>query len=141
MKKLLYLLFILSVFSCEKSKDPSSESPIVGTWKIVAYESRQNSSPTWSDAGEPCKLDDTEEYSANGNWVRYDGNYQCGGSTGVVRGRWALRASNTKVVYTYDDFAGEYESTVDELSASTLVLSWAAGDINGTQYRATYRKL
>ncbi len=140
MKKLLYLLIIPLLFSCEK-ENKAPESPIVGTWKITAYQIRSNSSPTWIDAGEPCKLDDTEEYFANGKWIRYDGNHQCTTGTGVVTGTWRLAAASTKIVYTYDIAPGEYESTVEQLSSTRLVLSWSAGDANGTQYRATYTKL
>lgn len=124
--------------SCKKDKE--EEKPIVGTWKVISHETRQGNEVTWQPAGEPCKLDNTEVYEADGKWTLYEGTKQCSQGTGVMKGTWKLAASDTKVVYTYDGVSGEYESSVEELNANKLVLTNSAGDLNNTQYRTVYTK-
>src|SRR5690554_3153271 len=136
----LALLASIVFISCEKNTDDNTEeSPIVGTWNVVNYESRIGNGD-WSFIGEDCRLDDVEEYESNGRWAFYDGTNQCEAGTGIMAGTWKLKASNTKIVYTYDGYSGEYESTVEELTENSLILSWSTGDINNTQYRTTYKK-
>lgn len=137
MKKLICLFIILTITSCEKDEDIS---PIVGTWRVTAYETRQGSG-SWQSTGEACRLDDTEEYNANGRWAKYEGANQCVIGTGITRGTWRLTAANTRIVYTYDDYAGEYESTVEQLTSGSLIISWSAGNQAGTQFRVRFTKI
>lgn len=132
----LSLVVILS--SCSKDDDTSS-SKINGTWEVVSYETRQGNLE-WEASSEICRLDDVEEYESNGDWTKYDGTNQCSAGTGITTGTWKLKANNTKIVYTYDDYSGEYESTVEQLTDNIMVISWSAGDLNNTQYRVTYSK-
>lgn len=131
------MLLTLLLFGCGKEED--AQSPIIGTWQVVSYETRTGGG-SWSPSPETCRLDDTEEYAASGRWTRYDGTDQCSAGTGILSGTWKLRASDTKIVYTYDGFGDEYESTVEELSATRLIISWSAGDVKNTQYRTTLIK-
>ncbi|PZR21116.1 MAG: hypothetical protein DI539_08970 [Flavobacterium psychrophilum] len=139
---MICLLFIvIPMVSCsdDDGKDSSGSSEIVGVWKKTKEETRQGSE-AWEDVTEDCDLDDTEEYEADGDWALYPGTVTCGGAA-VINGTWSFRANKTKVVYTYDGFEGEYESTVESLTANKLVLTHSSGDVEDTQYRDTYTKL
>lgn len=140
-KKTTILLFILSIslISCSKDDDSAVSSPIVGSWEVISYETRQGSG-NWQNANQPCRLDDTEEYASNGEWTKYDGTNQCAAGTGITLGTWELRANNTKIVYTYDGVPGEYESTIELLDEENLIISFSSGDLNNTQFRVTYVK-
>lgn len=137
----LYILLFASalLFSCGDDDSSENKSPITGTWKTVSYETREGAGE-WEPTDEACRLDDTEEYKADGSWTKYDGTNQCSAGTGIIKGTWALTASDTKIVYTYDGFEGEYESTVEQLSEQALIITSSAGDLDNTQYRATYIK-
>lgn len=143
MKKLSFTLLclmaasILLVTGCRD--DEETPDPIVGTWQKSKVEKSTNGG-SWTDTTAPCELDDTEEYSSNGEWTLYSGPNQCSAGTGVVRGTWRVAANRTKVVYTYDDVPGEYESTLDHLSGNELVIIHAVGDVANTQYKTTYVK-
>ncbi|MES2644811.1 MAG: lipocalin family protein [Myxococcota bacterium] len=118
----------------------ADEQPIVGTWAQTGSESRVGDDE-WAELDDAaCRLDNTEEYGEDGSWVLYDGTDQCGAGTGIVRGTWQLAASDTKIVYTYEGAAGEYESTVESLTSTELVLTNSTGDTAGTQVRSTYEK-
>ena len=135
------LLCTVSFFSCSDDDNESTNtqvSDIVGIWRTTKIEERTAANP-WENVTEACDLDDTEEYSANGDWALYPGTVTCG-SAAVMTGTWELRANNTKVVYTYDGASGEYESTVESLGSDTMVLTHSAGDLANTQYRTTYIK-
>ena len=118
---------------------PEEVEPIVGVWKLVSQESRVPGE-TWRPSDyDDCKSDDTEEYSADGEWILYDGTFHCGEDpTGMLKGTWRMAAAGTKVIYTYDLYAGEYESTVEQLTDTQMILSNATGDLAGTQFRNTY---
>lgn len=134
------LILILLLNSCS---DKDEISPIVGHWKIVNYEIRTtNPSTSWRSLGEACRFDDVEEFKANGKWISYDGTHQCpgGNGTGIYRGTWKLTANDTKVIFTYEGVPGEYESTIESLTNTTLVLSFATGSIDGRQNRITYTR-
>lgn len=144
MKNSIPYLFFLSItlfFSCS---DPDEDvSPIQGSWNLVAWDIKTENPPSdWSPKGEDCRLDDIEEYQPNGTWVKYDGSHQCAGGNGIgiYRGTWRLTANNSKVIYTYAEAQGEYESTVETLTATTMVLTFASGTVDGTQNRVTYTK-
>jgi len=141
LKKTHFLLFILliTISSCNKDETEAVQSPLIGTWQVITYETRQGSG-SWQNANQPCRLDDTEEYASNGKWTKYDGTNQCASGTGITLGTWELRANNTKIVYTYDGAPGEYESTVELLNEETLVVSFSSGDLNNTQFKVTYSK-
>ena len=125
-------------FSCKKETD-KSPSLIEGTWYKVKIETRQGSDD-FVIQNAACQLDDVEEYTADQKWTMYDGPNQCNAGTGITRGTWRLTAGNSKIIYTYDGYSGEYESTVQELTDSKLVVIFSAGDLNNTQYRYTFEK-
>lgn len=137
--KFLLILTFAAFISCSEDEENNTKSEIVGTWQVTSYETRQGSG-NWQDAGQACRLDDTEEYESNGQWTKYDGTNQCASGTGITTGTWKLEANDTKVVYTYDGVPGEYESTVELLSEGSLIVSFSTGDVANTQYRVTYVK-
>jgi hypothetical protein len=117
-----------------------TDSLLVGTWRQTAEEERIGAGP-WQPADDACRLDNVEEFSSNGDWTLYDGTFSCGGSsTGPVRGDWRLEAGETKLIFSYDGIGGEYESTIETLSDTTLVVSYATGLTSGLQTRSTYRR-
>lgn len=136
----MLLVFTLFVTGCsgDDSKEPVKKSKIVGLWAKTKEETRVGSS-AWHETTEDCDLDDIEEFEADGDWTLYPGTITCG-TAAVISGDWSLRANDTKVVFTYDDFEGEFESTIVELTDSKMVLTHSAGDLDDTQYRDTYIK-
>jgi len=134
--KIIILIAVIAFFSCSKDEETK---PIVGTWQKNKVEKKINSG-NWSVVSLPCQQDDTEEYSANGTWVLYDGANQCSPGSGITNGTWRLSASDTKVVYTYSGIPGEYESTVESITDSQMILIQSVGDINNTQIRYSYAK-
>lgn len=139
MKTYLFLLLFFSGLmftSCSKE-----EHAIVGSWKVIAYETRSNTSPNWEASSETCRLDDTEQYDADGRWTRYDGTNQCSAGTGILKGTYTIQANNTKIIYQYDDFEGEYESTIESLTNDEFVISWSAGTTDNLQFRATFKRI
>jgi len=103
----------------------------------------RTSGADWADIDDlPCRLDNTEEFGADGKWALYEGNTRCGqGGTGVLRGQWRLEASDTKIIFTYDDYGGEYESTIEKLTETELVYTESTGATDGSQNRKSYTKL
>ena len=136
------VLFVLAAFflfaGCRK-EDQKPENHLLGTWQKTKLESK-TATTNWKEMSQPCQLDDLEEYRPNGDWTLFDGANQCSASTGIMRGTWRQEASNTKIVYTYDGYGGEYESTVEELSENKMVLVQSTGQLNGQQIRYTYQK-
>lgn len=132
---LFIFLIVLLFTSCKKSE----EKYIIGTWKKIKSEERVGST-AWQDVTEACQTDDTESYETDGSWAIYDGTYQCTSGSGIVNGTWKFAASNTKVIYTYEGFSGEYESTIERLTETELVLTQSTGNIAGTQIRNTYTR-
>lgn len=94
----------------------------------------------WSTVTTSCQLDDTEEYTSDGNWTAYEGPNQCNAGTGIVRGTWRLTAGGSKVIYTYSGYSVEYESNVDQLGVTSMVLVHAVGETHNTQVKITYTK-
>lgn len=142
MNKLKFLVLTLVVISltsfsgCDKEEDVE---PIVGTWQKTKVEQSTNGG-SWTNSTKSCQLDDTEEYASGGKWTAYDGPNQCSAGTGIITGTWRLAAGGTKIIYTYSGFSGEYESTVDLLDGSNLVIIHAVGDNDNTQIKTTYIK-
>ena len=139
MKKIFLLFIVTSLFSCSKDDNSAVASPIVGSWEVISYETRQGTG-SWQNANQACRLDDIEDYASNGDWTKYDGTNQCAAGTGITRGTWELKANNSKVVYTYEGVPGEYESTIELLDEETLIVSFSAGDLDNTQFKVTYAK-
>lgn len=127
---------LLSFTACDKEEEAE---PIVGTWQKSKVEQSTNGG-AWSTSSEPCQMDDTEEYASGGSWTAYDGPNQCSAGTGIIKGTWRLAANGSKVIYTYSGYSGEYESTVEQLNGSNMVLVYAVGDNNNTQVRTTFTK-
>lgn len=140
---LCFLFIAVTIVSCSDDsdeKDSSGNSKIVGVWKKTKEETRQGNE-AWEDVTEDCDLDNTEEYEADGDWALYPGTVTCGGNANVINGSWELKANNTKVVYTYDGFQDEFESNIEELTDTKMMLTHSAGDLDDTQYRDTYIKI
>jgi hypothetical protein len=114
---------------------------VTGTWQQTNSEKRVGTAP-WQVANDvACRVDNTEEYAGDGSWTLYDGTNQCGsGGSSIIHGTWRLAASDTKIIYTYEDINGEYEATIEQLGAGALVLTSSTGDTAGTQIRSTYAK-
>lgn len=138
---------LVSIASCgddttaDEAELSAAESALVGTWKQTNSESRVGTEPWVVSDDADCRIDNTEQYDADGTWAWFDGPVQCGGGgTGVLGGTWRLAASDTKVVYTYEGAAGEYESTVETLTETEMVLTFSTGQIDGLQTRYTFTK-
>jgi hypothetical protein len=135
------IIFISSMllFSCVDSEKDNPE--IVGTWKVINYESKTQTPLTdWYTADE-CRFDNLEEFLGDGTWTQYDGTLKCGtNSGGLTKGTWRLAANNQKVIFAYEGFSGEYERTIEQLNETTLILSFASGTLNGLQNRVTYSR-
>ena len=132
----------MALAACSSEPAASSEpSPIVGAWTQTKSEERIGTAD-WAVAKDAaCRTDNTEEYGAGGDFTLYDGTIRCGsGGTGISKGTWRLTAANTTLIFTYAGASGEYVSTVDSLTATDMVLTFATGETNGQQIRSTYRK-
>lgn len=138
--KLFTLLSLLVLFlaGCKKDKE-EEKSQLVGSWKKTKIESK-TSTTNWVTDTRTCYNDDVEEYSDGGAWASYDGTKQCSAGTGIIKGTWKLAAGDTKIIYTYQGITGEYESTIETLTATSLVLTQSTGDVRNTQIRTTYQK-
>jgi len=138
--KLFTLLSLLVLFFAGCKKDDEEEkSPLIGTWKKTKIESK-TSTTNWTTDTRTCYNDDVEEYSDGGAWASYDGTKQCSAGTGIIKGTWKLAAGDTKIIYTYQGYTGEYESTIETSTATSLVLTQSTGDVKNTQIRTTYQK-
>ncbi|MNK06500.1 hypothetical protein D3C87_243990 [compost metagenome] len=137
---IMVLVFTLFITGCsgDDNKEAVNDSEIVGVWTKMKEEKRVGLAE-WQDVTEDCDLDDTEEYKSNGDWAMYMGTITCG-SRDAMYGTWSFRANETKVMFTYDEYEGEYEKTVEELSENKMILSHNTGDVQDTQYRITYIK-
>lgn len=135
--KVLALSLTILFVSCKK--EDKKDSPIVGNWELVKFETTQNGG-VWQDTNEPCKLDNSESYEKDGSWVFYEGPNKCGTGGSIIEGTWKFAANETKVIYTYSGYADEYESNVDQLTSTTLVLIHGAGDVQNTQFKQTFKK-
>lgn len=134
----LLALAMVIVTGCKKSED-SKQSPLIGSWKKTKIESK-TSTTNWVTDTRTCYNDDVEEYSDGGAWTSYDGTKQCSAGTGIIKGTWKLAAGDTKIIYTYQGYTGEYESTIESLTENSLVLTQSTGDVKNTQVRTTYQK-
>jgi len=135
------LLLLIAGCGADKSEDGSPPSPVVGTWLQTMEESREGTA-AWAPVDDiDCRTDNVEEYADDGSWTLYDGTARCSASgTGILHGTWRLTANDTKVVYTYEGAGGEYESTIELMSDTDLILTHATGTLSGTQIRSTFEK-
>ena len=138
-QKLILASIICSVLIFLAGCKKEEVNLIVGTWHIVKLEERTDTNP-WQEITSHCRLDNTEVFEENGNWTLYDGPNQCSPGPDLLTGTWELRASDTRVIFTYDDALGEYESTIETLSEDVLVLSHGSGSLDNTQFRTTFNK-
>jgi hypothetical protein len=144
MKTILSLTLVMvgALPACSsESAESAAPSPVVGAWTQTTAEERFGAAD-WAVAKDAaCRTDNTEEYAANGDFTLYDGTIRCGiGGTGISKGTWRLAAANTKLIFTYAGTSGDYVSTVESLTATDMVLTFATGETNGRQTRSTYRK-
>jgi hypothetical protein len=137
----LTLITMLLTTSCSKDDDTSSsvQKNLQKSWTKDKVERRINDG-AWQDITVSCNLDDIEEYQSNSDWTLFPGTNTCD-SESVTTGSWSLRANDTKIIYTYDSFSGEYESTIETITENVLILTQNTGDLNNTQFRFTYSKL
>ena len=133
-------MFLTVAFLASCSKDKEETPLIVGSWKRTKIESRKGTATTWTLDARTCYKDDIEEFTKDGVYTLYDGTAQCSAGAGITRGKWKLESGQSKVVFTYDGYSGEYESTVESLTATDMVLSNSVGDTQNTQTRITYQK-
>jgi hypothetical protein len=143
MKRVVVAMLVgsMPLVACSSEPAGSAEpSPIVGAWAQTMSEERIGSA-AWAAANDAaCRTDNTEEYTAAGDFTLYDGTIRCGNGTGITKGTWRLAAANTTLIFTYVGSKGEYVSTVESLTATDMVLTFATGETNGRQIRSTYRK-
>jgi len=139
-KQITLIISLCIIFtSCMNDEDIYHKN-LTGSWQKELIETRI-SGQAWTQDERDCWRDDMEEFSGNGIWRLYDGTMQCSPGSGITSGTWTLASEGKKIIFTYDAFSGEYESTVESLSDKTLILSHGAGDMGGTQYRTTYSKI
>jgi hypothetical protein len=140
------LLAMIIVGGCGDpgSEETGSKSPIVGTWLRVQSETRVGTDAWAEDKDSACLSDDTEVYGADGTFEAHSGTMRCSAGTttdtGVIRGTWRLTANDTKIIYTYQGFKGEYDATLESLDATQMIRSWSTLDTAGTQMRVTFEK-
>jgi hypothetical protein len=142
MKRNLILLLsiaVLFITGCEKKPDESKPSPLVGSWKKMKVEKKTLTS-NWVIDNRTCYTDDIEEFGSAGDWTSFDGTMQCSAGTGIIKGSWKFAAGETKIIFKYEGYTGEYESTVETLTENSLVLTQSSGDLANTQVRTTYQK-
>jgi hypothetical protein len=136
------VVILISIILLVACVDLGKDDPqIVGAWKVINYESRTTTPATDWYRGEECRFDNVEEFLKDGTYTLYDGTQKCGtNSGGITKGTWRLAANNQKVILTYEGVLGEYETTIEEINESTMVLSFASGTLNGLQNRVTYSR-
>lgn len=135
------LILALVATSCSKDDDSGSsvKKNLEASWTKDKVETRINDG-SWQNITATCNLDDVEEYQSNNDWTLYPGTNLCN-SESVTTGSWSLRANDTKIIYTYDGFSGEYESSIETITENVLILTQNVGDLNNTQFRFSYSKL
>ncbi len=138
---LCLLLCILSSASCEKDPEPEQDPKklIIGTWQRTSLEYANNG--VWREVTQPCNLDDTEVYNADGKWVYSPGTDLCTGQTSKgATGTYRFVESDTKIIFTYTHASGEYTRTIEVLDAQNMILTHEFNDVNNTLVRTTYLK-
>lgn len=146
----LTLLVSLAAFApaCSSgSADDDSTPPLsakaqmlVGVWNLNNSESRFGTEPWMTADDVDCRIDNTEEFEADGSWTLYDGTNPCGSGLTILTGRWRLAAGDSKILFSYDDVSGEYEQDIELLTELSLVRTFATGLTNGKQTRNSYDK-
>lgn len=132
----LILGFMQFLSSCKKE-----ERMIVGTWRVNKIE-KKTGNGVWEDDASDCNIGSVEEYDKSGTWTYYPApGSPCSGSTGMPSyGSYRFTASNTKLMFTYDDTYGEYDKSVESITKTTMVLSHNAGTTDNLQFRYTFSK-
>ncbi|MCF8448835.1 MAG: hypothetical protein K9G49_03095 [Taibaiella sp.] len=130
-------LLLATLIGCKKEE--KEQNKLVGSWSKIKMEVKTTTTD-WQIVNEPCQLDNVEEYKGDGNYAIYVGTVQCSPGESGIYGTWKQVANNTKIIYTYSGVSGEYESNIEELTASRLVTTHATGNLAGEQYRETYQK-
>lgn len=148
MKTTIYtfcLLFLSISFlsSCSSDDDSTSyqsetASKLIGSWKRTSIES--NNGNGWTDITQTCDLDDIEEFSNDGTYIYYPGTNTCNSSL-VEYGTWRLAASDSRIVFTYDGYDGEYESSNVTINEGYLEITHSVGDTSNTQIKKKYSKV
>ncbi|RYY99364.1 MAG: hypothetical protein EOO11_05185 [Chitinophagaceae bacterium] len=128
MKRLLYAGLLLAAISCKKDKDedvvtttPTREQ-LVGTYLQTAE--LTDGVNTWTTAEyEPCEMDDTYSFNADGTFVQTDAGSTCTGGGGSFTGDWTINGSTLSI--------NGFGATVLRFDGRTLVVR-STENINGT---------
>jgi hypothetical protein len=122
----------------------ANEPDLVGTWELTREQNRV-AGAEWSDSDVPCVLGNKEEFGEDGAWALYDVAPQCdpnsAESQGISYGQWELKEDGTTLVLTYDFAPGEYLETIESLTETELIRTFAVGDLDGTETRRTFRRV
>jgi hypothetical protein len=142
-RKLHCLAFFacLLAVSCIRVEDFGGEQ-LVGSWQKTLVEYRlAESESEWNEDGNGCYKDDVEDYDSNGYWRLNGGANQCTLGMGILTGSWAWKEKGKRIIFTYQDYPGEYDRVVEFLQENRLVLSHIAGDVEQVEYRTSYVKI
>ena len=138
------LAMIVSGCSDGAAGSSGSTSPVVGTWGRVKSETRVGTDAWADDKNSACLADEMEVYHADGTFESHSGTIRCSAGTtvdtGILRGTWRLTANDTKIVYTYVGFKGEYDATIERLEGTQMTRNWSTLDTKNTQMRVTFAK-
>lgn len=142
-KQILFAFISIVLFSCEKEdevKQSETEQKLIGSWNRTKIESRKPNEE-WQDITKNCDKDDVEEFQSSGKYVLYPGTALCNDQDGLLStGTWRTASNDTKIIFTYDEYEGEYESSIESISSTTLVLKHATGLEDQSEIRKTYTK-
>jgi hypothetical protein len=143
--KILLLAFLsLTIISCDKEEEEKALSEkaqlLIGSWKKTKIESKKPNQ-NWENITRDCDVDDIEEFKNNGKYTLYPGSSLCEGQSNVISsGTWKFGANESVIIFTYDGYEGEYESVIESLSSTSLVVKFATGLTDGSERRTTYVK-
>tara|TARA_R110002153_G_scaffold141225_1_gene292226 strand:+ start:964 stop:1389 length:426 start_codon:yes stop_codon:yes gene_type:complete len=129
MKKLLYLLFAITLLGCDKSENEINDNSIIGKWYFIKEEHYENNVIT--------EVINIKENEINGcrSYKDYksDGIYEygavftdCSGFDGNVFGNWVLN-DNSKTVQMYNQNGLNYEEEILFLDKDKLTLQFKDG--------------
>lgn len=156
MRKELFLSIIVLalVFSCKKDDEKSKTDLLVGEWKLTSG-SVDPTIPIYDDDGyqvgttsdftkfyDDCELDDTQEYTKDGDILFHDNEYSCNSPSDYTPLKWTFNGDETAIVmYEGDDSQSEIVNII-ELTEKKLTVKGKL-TYNGVTYTiiVTYNKV
>lgn len=142
-RNVLLLGSALVILACDKEEEPKKseiEQQLIGAWTESKIE-ELGEAGNWIDFTRPCDLDDVSEFLPSGKYALYQGVNICeGGDHTVLNGAWRLGSNDTKIIFTYEAYSGEYERSIESFTATQMVLKHATGETVSRQIRTTYVK-